>query len=109
MAEKAGYSGKSLAAKLGVNPSMTMRVLAAPMDYDALTGLSEAGAVAVDDGPASLVHLFVLDHAALVRDLPSAMAALAPGAMLWISWPKKASPLFRDLTEDGIRQVVLPT
>ena len=28
---------------------------------------------------------------------------------LWISWPKKASKLFVDLTEDGIREVVLPT
>ena len=28
--------------------------------------------------------------------------------MLWISWPKKTSKLFRDLTEDGIRAVALP-
>ena len=29
--------------------------------------------------------------------------------MIWISWPKKTSPLFRDLTEDGVRELMLPT
>lgn len=26
-----------------------------------------------------------------------------------VSWPKRASPLFRDLTEDGVRELLLPT
>ena len=34
---------------------------------------------------------------------------LAPGGMIWVSWPKKASKLFIDLTEDGLREVLLPT
>ena len=38
-----------------------------------------------------------------------ALAAVRPGGMLWVSWPKKASPLFRDLTEDGLREILLPT
>jgi hypothetical protein len=31
------------------------------------------------------------------------------GGTLWISWPKKSSPLFVDLTDNGIRDLVLPT
>ena len=31
------------------------------------------------------------------------------GGMLWISWPKKSSSLFVDLTEDDLRDVVLKT
>ena len=29
--------------------------------------------------------------------------------MLWISWPKKSSPLAGDLTEDGVRAIGLRT
>ncbi len=29
--------------------------------------------------------------------------------MLWVSWPKKSSALFVDLTEDGLREVILPS
>ena len=38
-----------------------------------------------------------------------ALSLVTDGGMLWISWPKKSSPRFRDLTEDGIRESVLPT
>ena len=33
---------------------------------------------------------------------------LAPRGMLWVSWPKKSSGQFVDLTEDGVRAVLLP-
>jgi hypothetical protein len=33
---------------------------------------------------------------------------MADGGMLWVSWPKKTSKLFVDLTEDGIRKICLP-
>lgn len=28
---------------------------------------------------------------------------------MWVSWPKKSSPLYWDLTEDMLREVILPT
>ena len=34
---------------------------------------------------------------------------VAPGGMLWISWPKRSSPLAGDLTEDGVREIGLRT
>jgi len=44
----------------------------------------------------------------LARDLPKLEPELADGGMLWVSWPKKSSKLFVDLTEDGIRKICLP-
>ena len=48
------------------------------------------------------------NEAALARDLPKLETRLAQGGMLWVSWPKKTSKLFVDLTEDGIRRLCLP-
>ena len=33
----------------------------------------------------------------------------APAGFLWISWPKKATRIPTDITEDVIREVALPT
>ena len=51
---------------------------------------------------------YVYSRAALEAAAPVVTAA-AQGAALWVSWPKKASKLFIDLTEDGLREVLLPT
>jgi hypothetical protein len=52
--------------------------------------------------------VFVRDAASLARDLPKLEPRLSEGGMIWVSWPKKSSPVFKDLTEDGVRQVCLP-
>ena len=33
---------------------------------------------------------------------------LAPSGFIWVSWPKKASKVATDITEDAIREVILP-
>lgn len=33
---------------------------------------------------------------------------LMPGGFVWISWPKKASKMPTDITEDTIREIALP-
>ena len=70
------------------------------------TGASLASKMAANSG---LVVLFCKDMAALKKSLPGVSRKLPADGSLWISWPKKASKLFVDLTEDGIREVVLPT
>ena len=35
--------------------------------------------------------------------------ALEPDGALWISWPKKASGVATDMTEDVVREIALPT
>ena len=110
MPDPVGYSGKPLIQKLGLKDGQVLRPVDAPEAYADWIAPLPLGAV-VDEAAvqADLVHLFVGDRGGLERGAASALAAVRPGGMLWVSWPKKASPLFRDLTEDGLRQVLLPT
>jgi hypothetical protein len=56
-----------------------------------------------------IVHMFTYDRRQLEAEISCAIAAAAnPRGAVWISWPKKASKLFVDVTEDTIRAVVLP-
>lgn len=55
-----------------------------------------------------LCIVFVADRAALEKQVAAAAKKLHADGALWISWPKKTSKLFRDLTEDGIREILLP-
>ena len=102
----AGYSGKPLWQKLGLKAGQRYLVDNAPSDYSQLTGFDLAQLVNAKNGEADFAHLFVADRAALEQALDRYLPRMADGGMLWVSWPKKTSPLFRDLTEDGIRQAV---
>ena len=108
MSAAAGYSGKPLWQKLGLKPGQRYLVDNAPRDYAALTGFDLAQLVNAKNGEADFAHVFVPDRAALDTVLARIATRIAPGGMLWISWPKKTSALFRDLTEDGIRAAALP-
>ena len=107
-----GYSGKSLGAKMGLKPGLTLWAVGAPTSYADLLGPESATVMISRDGaagPFGMAHLFVRDRGELQLQAEAALAKLAPGGTLWVSWPKKSSPLFKDLTEDGVREVVLPT
>jgi hypothetical protein len=106
----AGYSGKSLIDKLGWKAGSRAIVIAPPENYSGLVGGAAIAPrkTAPASGSFDFIHLFVKDMAALARDLPKLEARLATGGMIWVSWPKKTSSLFKDLTEDGIRKVCLP-
>ena len=41
-------------------------------------------------------------------DLATCRKSLAPDAMTWVSWPKKAAKVPTDITEDVIRELALP-
>lgn len=105
-----GYSGKPLIQKLGLKDGQVLKPVAAPEGYEAWIAPLPTGAMvdAAADS-ADLVHLFVRDRMDLTQGVGPAQTAVKTGGMLWVSWPKKVSPLFRDLTEDGIREIVLPT
>ncbi len=48
------------------------------------------------------------ERAALSKESKRLRELLQPDAVLWVSWPKKASKVATDITEDVIREVVLP-
>jgi hypothetical protein len=60
------------------------------------------------DERCDLVHLFATERAMLEAALTDYRKRLKPDAVVWASWPKKASKMATDITEDVIRVVALP-
>ena len=106
-----GYSGTPLPKKLGLKEGSTIVLLNAPGCIEQLMVPLPAGASLVSKLAATneLVVLFCADMATLKKSLSAVSKKLQADGSLWISWPKKSSKLFVDLTEDGIRTVALPT
>ena len=106
----AGYSGTPLAQKLGLKPGMAVLLADAPAGYaDTLSPLPE-GLRFVSRAAAGvrLVHAFFTRRADLAAALRRYREGLAPDAVLWVSWPKKAAKVPTDITEDVIRAEALP-
>ena len=97
----AGYSGTPLPKKLGIKPGSRVLVLGGEVD----TGEGEV----VDGGPADVIDAFFTERAAFEGELAGLRAQMVPNAGLWIAWPKRASGVVTDMTEDVVREVALPT
>jgi hypothetical protein len=107
--ESAGYSGTPLARKLGLEPGLRVRLRDAPEDYAALTDFDLSSCqVVTRPGAFDFAHAFVGSRAELEQALDALEPHLDDAGMIWISWPKKASKIATDLTEDGIRELALP-
>jgi hypothetical protein len=105
-----GYSGTPLAKKLGFKPGMRALLIDPPAGYRALLAPIPAGVrfARAASKQVALVHAFHTERAALARDLNLLRKTLADDAMLWVSWPKRASKVPTDITEDVIRALALP-
>ena len=106
----AGYSGTPLPAKLGIKAGVLVCAVNAPKHYAALLfPLPHGAEIRAQFSPkADIVHLFTARKAELARALKTYRAKLHPAAAIWISWPKKASRVPSELTEDTIRAIALP-
>lgn len=106
----AGYSGTPLAKKLGYQPGLHAHWIAAPEGlHDWLAPLPDG--VVFDrrvGAQTQLVHGFFTEARALEAAVQRLLPLLAPTAMFWVSWPKKAAKVATDITEDRIRELVLP-
>jgi hypothetical protein len=104
-----GYSGTPLARKLGIRPGDTLALLGAP-DGFAIDELPSGVAVRHRAGPAcDVIVSFHTRHAELARRFPALMRTLVADGGLWVAWPKRASGVETDITEDVVRDVALPT
>ena len=110
MATAAGYSGTPLARKLGMVAGSRVVALNAPDGYrDWLAPLPEGVRFeAKVSATTDVVHLFADSRADLQVLLDSLRDRIAPAASVWVSWPKKASRVPTDITEDTIRAIALP-
>ncbi len=109
-ARMAGYSETPLLRKLGIRPNEQIVALNAPAHYSDLLGELPEVATMSDrlTAGAAFVHLFVTRRADLEKRLVTLRAKLDDAGILWISWPKKASKVATDITENTIREVALP-
>ncbi|HEV2752004.1 MAG TPA: DUF3052 domain-containing protein [Gemmatimonadales bacterium] len=105
----AGYSKRALVDKLGIKPGATIAILAPPDGYQRTLGKLPSSVTRRTSaaGPLDFVQFFTTERRELERRFGALARALAPAGMLWISWPKKASGVATDLTEDVIRGVGL--
>jgi hypothetical protein len=107
----AGYSGTPLPQKLGIKEAHKIAVLGAPREF-ALGALpmgvglqrSLAGKALLD-----VLVVFVTRRADLVARIATCRPRMQQAAGLWIAWPKRASGVATDITEDTVREVALPT
>jgi hypothetical protein len=106
----AGYSGTPLWKKLGIRADATVLTVNAPANYrKLLPGLPKGVAIVTGaDAPLGFVHLFVDSASQLAERLPALRDDLAPDGVIWVSWPKKASGVKTDVTEDAVRDAALP-
>lgn len=104
----AGYSGTVLAKKLSLKDGMAVWFHAMPESVRA-----EIGAVVLDERRAAepsidAAHIFVTGRAEMERLLGELRTLVVSAGFVWVSWPKKASKVPTDITEDVIRDVCLP-
>lgn len=104
----AGYSGKPLYQKLGLKPGMRCLPIKPPDHYqDLLTGAEDVRFFK-RAAPVDLVHVFCRRHRDVAPLFDRALRSVVEGGMIWVSWPKKTSPLYQDLTEQDFRNHILP-
>ena len=105
-----GYSGTPLAKKLTLRDGMRVWFDAMPehvadeIDEYAL----ELTFVADPAEGIDAAHVFVTEAAALEAHLKTLRHQISPAGQIWVSWPKKASKVPTDITEDTIRELCLP-
>lgn len=106
----AGYSGKPLWQKLGYQPNLTVLTLNAPPHYAAMLGEMPAQLCLRQSAPKpyAAVHLFTASKDELARRLKVLRGELDQQGMIWVSWPKKASKVETDITDNIIRELALP-
>jgi hypothetical protein len=106
----AGYSGTPLAKKLGIRHDSRICVKGSPFAYRALIEPVSRDVVISSRlrKDVDICHIFSRSAADLERRLHAALKSIRQDGMIWISWPKKASGVESDITEDVVRALALP-
>jgi hypothetical protein len=109
----AGYSGTPLPKKLGIKEGHRVALLEAPGGIEGILGELPREVFLQRDvsgaAPLDVIVLFVTRRVQLERRLAAMRRRMAPAGGLWIAWPKKASGVATDVTEDVVREIALPT
>jgi hypothetical protein len=111
-AQPAGYSGTPLVRKLGIKPEARLGLIGAPDGFDTTLGELPPGVRVrrrLGGQPFDVIVAFHKDGRELERRLPALTRALDPAGGLWLAWPKRASGIPTDLTDNVVRNLGLAT
>ena len=105
-----GCSGTPLAGKLGLRESSHVLLVDAPKNFLSLLEPLPAGVVFESRASpgVDVAHIFITRKEELAKHLTVVRTLLRTNAVLWVSWPKKASRVATTVTEDTIREIALP-
>ena len=113
MPDQPDYSGTPLARKLGIGDGDEVALIGAPERFeDTLGELPDVASLhtdLADDARYDVIVAFITQRSELEAELPRLRLRMAPACGLWIAWPKRASRVPTDVTDQVIRDVVLPT
>ncbi len=104
-----GYSETPLSKKLGIKDGIKIFLINAPENYFELIEINAVEKVVNKITAASFFHLFVVSKKELENHFKKITRSAADDAVIWVSWYKKSSGIATDVTEDTIREIVLPT
>ncbi|HUZ26577.1 MAG TPA: hypothetical protein VMV07_22720 [Streptosporangiaceae bacterium] len=111
-AERAGYAQTPLPRKLGIGDDDEVALIGAPDGfYDTLGPLPGVASVHTDlanDARYDVIIAFVTERAELEDELPRLRSRMAPTCGLWVAWPKRASRLPTDMSDQVVRDVARP-
>jgi hypothetical protein len=105
----AGYSTAPLSKKLGIKAKYRVALVGAPPGFRReLIGLpDEVRFVTSVQTSLDVILFFVKSQFELTQNFTRLASKLAPAGMLWIAWPKKASGVVTDLSDNSVRQIGL--
>ncbi len=106
-----GYSGTALEKKLGIKENFRVRLIHAPENYfDLFMQWPENIKISNDTRvKKNFIHFFTREFSEYHRLLPLLKKEIEQNGMIWVSWPKKASKISPDVSEDLIRNYALET
>jgi hypothetical protein len=103
-----GYSGTPLPRKLGIKEGHRVGLLNAPDGFAATLGTLPDGVSLLQGrfrAPHDVIVAFFTERAVLQRRLSGLIGAIDRAGGLWIAWPKRASGVASDITEDVVREL----
>ncbi len=103
----AGYSGTQLVRKLGLKEGLSVSLVDPPDGFRELLEPADFGLIA--SGPVDVVIVFACWQGELVLAFQQAMSRIPANGAIWVAWPKKASRVPTDISENDLRDLLLPT
>lgn len=112
----AGYSGTPLPKKLGLRDGQAALFIGLPESLEwladaaafrSVSRLADWNRIEETGGGFDVIHAFSVSAPELEAGLARLQSAIAADGMIWVSWPKRASGVATDVTEDVVRDAGL--